>query len=264
MKTQHSYALRPLTLLALGAMAVSACGDSGAPTPALSLSFATQAAPTASARFGPAFSVASDTFANTTDTLIITKAQLVLRNIRLKQQETATCDVEPEPAGCEEFKAGPILLDLPLTVGAVPQVTINVPSGTYTKVEFKVHKVGNSDAADSAFLAANPSFAGKSIRVEGTFNGTPFTFETDIDVEQELEFPTPLVVSDTSTSTNLTVKVALDTWFLNAQGALIDPSTANEGGANKGIVTENIQHSMKAFKDHEKDGQDDDQEGTGH
>lgn len=244
-----------LLLALLGAGAALACGDAG-PTPALSLSFSSKAPPAASARRGPLFSIAADTFTSGTNVLIITKVELVLRDIKLDRQDNATCeDVTPEPAGCEEFKAGPILLDLPLTAGASPQVTINVPVGTYTRVEFKVHKVSSSD---TAFLAANPTFAGKSIHVEGTFNGTAFTFETDLDVEQKMDLTAPLVVADTTTSTNLTVRVDLASWFKNAAGAIIDPSTANKGGTNEGLVTSNIQHSMKAFRDKEKDGGDDD------
>jgi hypothetical protein len=242
-------------VLVVGTAALIGCGDAGGPTPALSLSFATKAPLAASARRGPSFSVAADTFVSGANTLIITKAQIVLRDIKLKKQEVADCDVEPEPAGCESFKTGPILLDLPVTAGATPQVTIDIPVGTYTRVEFKVHKVSDSD---TAFLAANPTFAGKSIHVEGTFNGTPFTFDTDLDVEQKMELTTPLVIGDATTSTNLTVRVDLATWFKTAAGALIDPSTANNGGQNKGLVTENIQHSMKVFKDKEKDGGDDD------
>jgi hypothetical protein len=251
MKATLRRSLFPATIALL-----AACSDSNAPTPALSLSFATQAPVGVSARIAPSFSILNDTFTVGANTLVITKAQLVLRNIRLKQAETANCEeVEPKPAGCEEFKAGPIVLDLPLTPGASPQVTVNIPPGTYNKVEFKIHKVSDGD---TAFLAANPTFANKSIHVEGTYNGTPFTFDTDMDVEQEMELTTPLVIADTTTSTNLTVRVDLSTWFKTAAGALIDPSTANNGGANNGVVTENIQHSFKAFRDHEKDGGDDD------
>jgi len=248
-------ALRRLLLPTLAGL-IMACSDTGAPTPALSLSFATQAPAGVSARIAPSFSIQNDTFIVGTNTLIITKAQLVLRNIRLKQRETAACgDSEPRPAGCEEFKAGPIVLDLPLTPGASPQVTVTIPPGTYDKVEFKIHKVSDKD---TAFVAANPTFANKSIHVEGTYNGTAFTFDTDLDVEQEMELATPLVIADTTTSTNLTVRVDVSTWFKTAAGALIDPSTANNGGANNGVVTENIQHSFKAFRDKEHDGGDDD------
>jgi len=38
---------------------------------------------------------------------------------------------------------------------------------------------------------------------------------------------------------------------------LIDPATANKGGANENLVKENIKRSMKAFEDKDRDGNED-------
>ena len=35
---------------------------------------------------------------------------------------------------------------------------------------------------------------------------------------------------------------------------LIDPATANQGGANKSLVDNNIKNSIKAFEDDDHDG----------
>lgn len=241
-----------------GVLWLGACGEGTGPTAPISLSFATRrpvgiAAPAGAPSFEAGVS-GSDTLKDATNTLIITKAEVVLREIELKRQDVVDCDLVPEPEGCEEFETGPLLVDLPLGAGAQQAVAVDIPAGTYTEVEFDVHKVSGDDPAEAAFRQAHPDFVGKSIRVQGTFNGTAFTYETDLDVEQELAFDTPLVISDGSAATNLTIRVVLADWFKSASGGLLDPATANKGQPNEGIVKENIKKSMKAFEDHDKDG----------
>jgi hypothetical protein len=38
---------------------------------------------------------------------------------------------------------------------------------------------------------------------------------------------------------------------------LIDPTSANPGGANQGLVEQNIKSSLNAFEDEDHDGRDD-------
>jgi hypothetical protein len=248
--------------MGLVAVAAAGCGDGTGPgtQPIVSLSFSTRlpaggmspaAAPHASRSWN--LSAANDTITDGANTLVITSAQIVLREIELERQEVADCDVEPEPAGCEDFEIGPVLVNLPLGAGAAEQVAVEVSPGTYTEVEFEIHKVSDGPA-DAAFRAAHPEFADKSIRVQGTFNGAPFTFESDLDVEQELDLVPPLVIADSVTSTNLTVRVGLANWFRGPDGKLVNPATANKGGANESIVKENIKQSVEAFEDHDEDG----------
>ena len=250
---------RPLGLSAgLAALAVMACSDGTGPGTSVSLSFATRpSAGALTAAFGapraPGIAFAGDTLKDGTNTLIITSAQIVLREIELKRQEVVNCDVTPEPAGCEDFEIGPVLVDLPLGPGTKEQVTVDLPPGTYTEVEFEVHKI-SLDAEDAAFRTAHPEFAEKSIRVQGTFNGVAFTYESDLDVEQELDLAPPLVIADSVTATNLTVRVGLANWFLALDGKLVNPATGNKGGANESLVKENIKQSIEAFEDRDEDG----------
>ncbi len=236
---------------------VAGCSNTTGPGagPNVSLSFSTQPAGTLAAPARAAGTVTgADTLTDGTNTLVITSAQLVLKKIELERQDVATCDTTPEPAGCGDFGAGPTLVDLPLAAGAMQHVTVDIPPGTYTGVQFEIHAVSSGDAQDSTFLQQYPDFAGTSIRVQGTYNGTPFTYTTDLDVEQELELATPLVISDTTTATNLTLRVTLADWFKTVTGGLIDPATANVGQPNEGVVKENIKSSMQAFEDRNEDG----------
>ena len=246
------------SLLLAAAVIIVACSD---PTAlehrgGVAVSFSTQGTTGGAAPALSRMGLLDDTLGIGTDTLILTSVEIVLREIELKAVETADCDTEPEPAGCEEVEIGPVLVDLPLTPGAEQQFVIDVPAGTYSRIDFEVHKISSDDPEDAAFRQAHPDLVEKSIRVMGSFNGVAFTFETDLDVEQELTLVPALLVSE-STDLNVTILVDVDTWFVAAGGSLIDPATANKGGDNESEVKENIKDSLHAFEDDDGDGSDD-------
>jgi hypothetical protein len=224
---------------------------------AVQVSFATRAVPvTPAAHVTLGANLLSDTLVVGTDTLILDSVEVVLKQVELKRQATPDCVPSGEDDPCEEFAIGPVLVSLPLTVGAAQQFALdNVPAGTYTAMEFDVHKPDDGNPQDQAFIAANPDFARISIRVRGTFNGTAFVYTTDLDVEQKLQLTPALVVQD-GASTNITVFVDVRTWFSEGT-ALLDPATANPGGVNEGAVKENIKNSFRAFEDRDRDGSGD-------
>jgi hypothetical protein len=136
-----------------------------------------------------------------------------------------------------------------LTVISVP-----VAAGTYRSLDAKVAPV---DAATAAALGVPPDMLGKSVRVEGTFNGAPFVFTSPLRAGLEFAFDPPLVVD--GTSKNATVNIDVTKWFLTSDGSLIDPATANAGGANAELVEINIRNSFEAFEDDDMKGDDDHQ-----
>lgn len=238
------------TLIALASLACD--GGTGPLKSNVQVSFATRSrAAVTFAERAPALEAASDTLTDGTNTLIITKAEIVLREIELKQQETANCDVEPAPAGCEDVEFGPVVVDLPLGPGALQKTGVELPPGIYRAIEFEVHKVTSDDPA--AFRQQYPHLADLSIQVQGTYNGQAFTFTSDLDVEQTLLFNPLLIVTDTTTATNVTVLVSLAAWF-KVNGKLANPATGNKGGQNESVIKENIKQSMEAFEDHDFDG----------
>ncbi|MEO5568856.1 MAG: hypothetical protein ABIR92_10200 [Gemmatimonadaceae bacterium] len=228
----------------VGALSLSACGDSTSPNSrAVSLSFSSQAAAA-----GANFDVIVVSGANT---LVITKAQMVLREIELKQSASAACGNDDAVDDCDEIELGVRLIDLPVTAGLTTALTASIPEGTYREIEFEIHKP-SGDAKDAAFKAANPAFADISIRVEGTYNGQQFVFTSAVSQDVELEFNPPVVV--TAANNNVTIQVDLSRWFKTSTGALIDPSTANPGQPNVSLVSANIKASLKAVEDDDKDG----------
>ena len=186
------------------------------------------------------------------NTIVITKAQVVVRRIKLEQAVTATCadDDNRGDDDCAEATIGPVLVTLPLTANTVTSIDASIPPGTYRKIDFRIHKPGG-DANDAAFVAANPTFANNSIRVEGTYNGTPFVFTSTVSEKEELEFNPPVVID--ATNKNITVQIDLSSWFKNGT-TVINPATANPGQPNENQVSRNIRASLRALEDDDRKG----------
>jgi hypothetical protein len=212
------------------------------------------------------------------DTVIVNSVDLVVRRIKLEPVEIPACesdDVEDQGGtnsgqdseGCEEIKAGPVLVSLPLGTTAIDAlVDVSAPAGQYDKLEFKIHVP--KLPRDSAFLRVNPSFADVSIRVTGTFShaGTrsDFTYESALEAEQEVALNPPITV-DASGTASLTLRFDLSGWFAGPGGVgLVDPASANAGGANAELVGSNIRRSIRAFEDKDEDGHDDHDAGDDH
>lgn len=234
------------TLITFGA---TACTDAtGGTRRGVGISFSTQTPTALIAGEGASFDI---TVSGGGNTIVITKAQLVLRELELKLSATSTCAAGTVEDSCEEIELGPMLIDLPVTGSVVTPITAQVPAGTYREVEFDIRRPG-TDPADAAFVAANPQFNNVSIRVEGTYNGTAFVFTSELDQEVQLDFNPPVVVD--ATNNNATIQVDISSWFKNADGSLISPATANPGQPNASIVAEKIKVSLRAVEDDNKDG----------
>jgi hypothetical protein len=198
-----------------------------------------------------------------TNTLVIETAELVLREIEFERVESTGCDSLVDDDDCEEFEVGPFLVSLDLGGGVSQELTAVVDTGTFDEIEFDIHKPEDNDAADFAFIAANPNFDGVSIRVTGTYNGQAFVYTTDEGQEQEIDLTSPLVVTEDSGPVNVTMMLDVSTWFENQAGMLIDPRTANKGEPNESLVEGNIENSIEGFRDDDHDGishDDDDDE----
>lgn len=246
--------------LSLAALSVIACSASTAPAAgkAVSVSFNTSSGMTAvasrSSVFGPRLSLMST---SGSDTLVITRVQLVISKMELAMADTSCAAQANGGDDCPDLHLQPVLFDLPVDTSVKSVLTQAVPAGTYVAFEAKIDAVqqGEDETGVADFLAAHPDFAGTSVRVEGTFNGTPFVYNGNAEGEINSEFVPPLTV--TTNGINVTINVNTASWFRTQAGALIDPSTANAGGANASIVAENIKNSFHAFEDDNRDGHED-------
>ena len=207
-------------------------------------------------------------------TLVLTKVELILREIELKRVAgSADCSfAKPSPSSgsdgdhkgdkghrqsheCSEMEIGPFLIDLPLGAGPTRKLQVQVDTGNFREIEFKIHKVGN-DSADKKFLVDHPGVDGISIRAVGTFDGKAFTYRSDVSAKQESELDPPLVIKD-ATITDLTLVVEVGSWFLAGGVGLLDPATATAGTPTEALVRQNIRRSFRIFEDRDHDGRKD-------
>jgi hypothetical protein len=264
--------IQSLTTLSLAAAAAGAlaCSESTAPKAGapVSVSFSTTAATgaTLSRSVDPSFA------SSTADALVITKAQLVIARVELvRAGATCASDVpsgddhgDDDESECAELQLAPSLIDLPVDGTIVNKLDFTIPEGTYSALEARLRPIraGNDGGpASTAFLAAHPDLNGVSVIVEGTLNGNPFSYKGAVSTGIEHTFSPPLTVGATPLS--LTVNADLSTWFRTSAGTIIDPNTANPGGANAQLVADNIRRSFRAFRDDDHNGHDDD-DGPGH
>lgn len=231
-----------LSLFAVGFLA--ACGNGTGPGAQISLSFSGGASVSSP---NPGLFNAAPPLSDGVNSLTITKAEVVLRRIKLKREEVVSCDATPEPPGCEDFVVGPQVISLPTDGTTSDNVfTIQVDEGNYTEVEFEVHKVSADDLL--------PDYEGMSIVVEGNFDDgsaspVAFRYTTDLNEKQEIVLPDGgFMIAAGGASKVLTIVLNLDTWFRDGPGGtLINPDTANKGGINENLVKDNIRASIDAF-----------------
>ena len=260
--------MRTTTLAGLlGLAALAACSDgTGTPMGRVQVGVATDASAAATTSAGPLF---ADTYTDPSgNTLVLESASVVLRKIHLEGSsefgcedgdrgedslETAADSGETEDA-CAVVRLGPVLVDLPLNGGVAHEFTVTVDTGTYAAAQIQIHKP--TGAMDSAFLVEHPEYDGVSIRVTGTYNGTPFVFTTGVTDVQRVVLDPPVTVTDGGT-TSLTVMLDLSGWFRTGAGVLIDPATAMGTTGNAIIVQQNIIRSLHGFEDEDHDGHPD-------
>lgn len=191
------------------------------------------------------------------DVIVITDVQLVARKIKLGQDDgSCPADIEDDSEDgdeCPPLRLGPLLLDPPVDEGADPVFNVELPAGTYDELMLQVH-TPTSATEDAAFIAANPAFNGVSIRVNGTFNGTPFSFTTDLTQVIKIALDEPVEVPADG-EVGLTLLLDVGSWFLDQGGnALLDPAALSQQDRSR--VEQNIRQSFHGFEDDDADGED--------
>jgi hypothetical protein len=253
----------------IAALFLAACSSSSSPNTATLGRVAFSIATRSSAPGAPVMLASPDSQVVNQDTLVFDSVEVVLRKIELQRQNAdSACETQQvamsdgqgegndgNQDACEEVNAGPSLVELPLTPGASQAFTVSVDTGTFGGMHLQIH-VLTDNPGDQALLAQHPDFAGISVRAKGTYNGAGYVYTNDLTANQEIQFASPLTVG-TAGPVDLTLMVDVHTWFVAADGSLIDPNTAAAGQPNEGVVTQNIRRSFHGFEDANHDGCDD-------
>jgi hypothetical protein len=194
-----------------------------------------------------------DTIRSGDDVLVMDQVEIVFRRIELTSIESGSCDSVSGSGSCLEFRTDPMVVDVPLGGGPLVSVSADIPAGTYRRIEFSIHKLDDDDPRHADLAAQRPDLLDRSVLVRGSFNGTPFTYESDLNEDQRVEVSPPLVVTG-DTPANLTVRIDIAKWFVDESGSLVDPASADKGGSHENLVRDNIRDSFRAFEDGDRDG----------
>jgi hypothetical protein len=139
----------------------------------------------------------------TADSVVITRARIVIRTLKLHQigdaDDTIPHQEHDEDKG--EIKAGPFIAEFDAT-GAKIVSTVTIPPGTYDRVKFEIHKLNETE--DPSLL--NNSLYGDFVNggrytfiIEGFswVNGVayPFTFKSSRTENVQVFFDTAIVFS---------------------------------------------------------------------
>lgn len=249
-------------------VAVAACSDAAAPSASSMVSVAFRTAPaTSGLSAARLFDGTSDSAATVND-ITLTKVQLVLSHIQLSRIDSAcvrpdtTDDANDEVErrdDCHEIKLAPMLVDLPITPDAKVELSAPVPAGKYRNLHARITALTADSRQRGAadFIAANPDFAGTSVRIEGTYKGEPFTFVSNLRAEIYIPFRPPLDLTDTTKAPAVTVAVDPSRWFKTQSGTTIDPTTVGLDQPNNAYIAANIRRSFRIFRDDNHDGRGD-------
>jgi len=227
----------PLASAGLLALAFVACSSSSTK---LSMSARTGSAAAAAAAPGArAQALAAGGGVN------LTRVRMVVEQIKLEPAADGGSGGGTSDGGVsgEDVIAGPYLIDLSGTAlesGLTQVFDVDAVPGTYDQIKFKIHKLGGGDPQF-------PEMSGLSIKLDGTFNGATFTWTSTLDEEQERE-GTFVITADSAN--NVTLAIDTSGWFVDRNGAAIDPNDESK----RSIVEGNVKSSIDAFDDDNRDG----------
>lgn len=178
------------------------------------------------------------------NSIVLAEVKVLVRNLKLDRFDSGKSS---------DVKIGPFVVGLN-PIGIKTGITANdIPSGTFKRVKFEVHKLEDNEVPpDPEFTEGQSGSQRYSAIIKGTFNNSPFVYKSQRTTYQEIEFATPLTIEDNS-SVNLTIIVNPYSWFFE-NGDYLDPSDE----ANRSEIEMNIEHSFKnAFRDNNRDGKPD-------
>lgn len=252
------------TLAALAAL--SACEDVFRPqaSEAVTLSFTTSTSSSRSLAAAP--EALFSTRAAAERALEVQKVDLVLAKLRLKGEKSDDeCEKGSDP--CAEFRAGPVLVSLPLARGTISPFTTLPPPGTYKRLDLHVHQPGKNDRSTESFFAANPGWPeGASVRVRGLFDAgdgagaQPFDIFLRTSAKLRHKFDPAIVIGEGSVDLDeldLVVEVDVARWFRNRDGSVIDPRALTTDPRLLREVERNIHESFRALRKAGKGGKKD-------
>ena len=183
--------------------------------------------------------------ADTTDNigiLVLDTVKVLINDIKLNVANSNQDSIN--------FKVGPYALFLNLNSSVNVMSTAYIPEGTYDKVRFMVHKLGDNETPpDPEFVDANGRY---SVVVKGWFNSIYFVYKSTKSAHQKLTFENSLQVS-VSGKSNITLRIKPYIWFIE-NGVYLDPAEPNNRNDIDNNIKDNINNNFKIFVDNDRNG----------
>ncbi len=189
-------------------------------------------------------SVLADNSATNPAEVNITEAKALITEVEL----------ETEPSGTNQhIRVTPFVIYFNNSGAVITVTSGNLPSGTWNKIKFKIHKPeDNEQIPDPEFREGSSGSQRYSFIIKGTYNGNNFVYKSRKSVNMVINLMTPIATGNGSR--NITMVVNPGSWFKNGS-IVVDPS--NPGNSN--IIDDNLKNSFRrAFKDDDKNGMPDD------
>lgn len=159
-------------------------------------------------------------------------------------------ELEKEPSGQGEIVINKLfVLNLKLPETITQLASTKIPSGTYNKIKFKVHKPeDNETPPDPEFKEGTSGNQRYSVIIKGRYNGSSFVFKSRKSANIVLSFPDMINIEETLRNITLVINSSL--WFKNGN-EIIDPSDPQF----EDTINDNIKNAFKrAFKDDDRNG----------
>jgi len=178
------------------------------------------------------------------DAIELDTVKILIRDIKIKSK-----------SGTDSFsiKVGPFVIKLNLTGITTDFAISNIPTGSYDRIKFEIHKIEASETlSDPEFREGTDESLRYSVIVKGKYNTVPFIYKSRKSAKQDLKLETPVIVEENGIA-NLTITVDPFTWFTDSTN-IIDPTNP----ANENDIDNKIKESFKkAFRDNNHDGNED-------
>ena len=151
-----------------------------------------------------------------------------------------------------DFKSDAVVVDLDLAGGLNTIGPIEIPSGEYNKVSFRIHKPeAGEDVGDPDFVEGESGSERFSVVVAGTHGDSAYVFKSNRTAKQRIEFDPALAVTDTTGLVTVTLSVDVFSWFVDPQDSTdLDPTDPNDESS----IDNAIKKSFRGFVDNDKDG----------
>ena len=183
--------------------------------------------------------------ATTIESIEITKATFLIRNIKYKTQSEGETE--------SMFKTTPLILELDMDEEVHTIDDVEVLSGTYNRIEFDIHKAVAEDTLEMEDQLKEKFMQfledGKySIILEGKItedgNEEDFIYKSKVNVKQKNDLDEPLVISEDSPSGEVLLMFSSATWFSSNSGEILDPRAST----NNNQIDKNIRNSIHTQK----------------